>query len=348
MGKLTDIDGLIEIDESELGTSINVSQVQAALNEPEKKSINFSGQEENIIEIDEAQLENKPDTPMTSTTTSTPKQEETTTDAYKAFASILKENGALPDIEDKELETIDSPTAIVGVLNKQLNTVNKTWQENYKKNLVQNLIRDGYIRENQMVKDLPAVVSPEAIKSDEKVAINTIRDFYKNKNIPDAQIDSIIKNTIDVEEEALRLLPYMEEMKTEINNKIAQEIKQREEAEITQKQVFEKSLKESVYNFKEFIPGRPLTDVDKETVFKNIVPVLNKINSDLGKYAPIIAYLDKYNLLEGDMSKILSEVNTNRVSDFEKILSSKKRQVSAGADETVVPIRKRTGYNIYG
>lgn len=355
MGKLDDISGLIEIDESELGTSLNVSRVTKALNDNEdSEDVILTNQtDEGLIEVDEepaSVTKNSGKTEIEEDEVIADDADLSPAETFKAFTTLLKSNGALPHIEDKEIDSVDSATAIVNLLNKQLNIVNKEWQDNYKKNLLGNLMKDGYISEQQIVKNVPKSYSQEDIKSDEKAAMETIRSFYKSKDIPDAQIETIIKNTIDLEEEALRLLPYIDQMKEEHNKKLAEQLKQKEEAEITQKQVFEKTLKDNVYNYKEFIPGRQLSDQDKESVFGNIVPVLNKINSDLGRYAPILAYLDKYNLLEGDMSKILAEATTKKVSKFEELITSKKRSASHGTsfDNVAGKSKSKTGYNIYG
>ncbi len=356
--KLEDIrGGIIEIEESELGAGINIDQIQTSEEEDKENNPAYSNAAE--IEIENEHVESHADNNEQQSQEGSQNNQKSSTegdefgsDAFQAFATLYKKQGGLPDVTDEELGKVESAKGLIELMNKQLNQVNKGWQEEYRKNLFNNLVKDGYIPQDKADAVLPKSFTEEQIKGNEQVALNVIKTFYQMKGVPEAQINSITQGIVDVEEEALKLNPYITDMRTTKEQEIANKIKTQEDTQATQQQNLDSSLKKTVYDYKEFMPGRELSDADKEAVYQNIIPALNKVNSNLEKYAPIISFLDTYNLLDGDMTKLKNESSTKQVSEFEKILQSKKRGQSAGggtgggATGGGVTSKKR-GYSIY-
>lgn len=250
---------------------------------------------------------------------------EDVTNEFTAFALSLDNNGFFPDLEEEELRSIQSEEDLQNAMSKQLNTVLAQWQDQYKKNLLSNLISEGYITKEE-AKNLPLVeFSEESIKGNIDTAKNVIREYYKRLGTVDKQVERIINSTDDLEESALELLPELKKIEANENAKLAEQLKQREELEKQRKLQFEEALKKNTFEFEEFIPGRKLQKKDKQEVFDNIFPVLEKINKDTAKYAPILAYLDKYGFLEGKFGKLINEAKTQSVSELDRILKEKKR-----------------------
>lgn len=324
-----DLNGFIEVEDSELATSggIDVSQLEEEdTSKTEDKTENKTTEETNLIEVKDTEENTSSNTEETNTDESnTQENEEEEINAFHAFSILLKDKGVFPNINDEAFKDINDADSIINLLNSQLDTVNTTWQTNYKQHLVQNLINDGVIKADQVVNQTSKRYSLDDIKGNETAAKATIQAFYKSKDVPESQINTIIDGTLDVEEEALKLQPLLIQADKQKEELIAQRVQNKEQEQLQQQNSFNDQLRKTVYEYKEFIPGRTLSDIDKEDVVNRIPTVLDKINKDLGKFAPILAYLDKYGLIDGDVTKIINEVETKGTSTFEKALNGKKR-----------------------
>jgi len=323
---------LIEVDDNELATGMGIDTTKL---EEEDKANETTTTEEvantKTKEVDDKDTIEVDDAEIAADNAVTPTGEETKEDLpnpFQAFSLLLKDKGVFPNIEDKAFEKIEDADAIVALLNQQLGMVNNTWKDNYLQQLIPNLVQDGYITPQQVAINEVKLYSAEEVKGNEDLAKSTLVNFYRSKNIPDEQITTIVEGILDHEEEALKVLPLLEEEKTRKNKEVAQRLKDQEQQQLQQQMSFNEQLKTNVNNYKEFIPGRVLTDQDKQDVVTRIPTVLEKINGDLGKYAPILAFLDKYGFMDGKMDKLINEASTKNVSDFEKVLNSKKKGTS--------------------
>ena len=323
------LDDFIEVDEQELATgiSIDTSQLDDDADDPNKKKPTET-EDENLIDVDDEEITSKTTGTEESTTVEEEEEEEEEENTFKAFTNLLKEKGVFPNIEEAEFEKVEDADAIVALLNKQLGVVNNTWKDNYTQHLVNNLIRDGVIKPNQVSNPASQKFTAEEITGNADNAKTTLESFYRSKGIPEAQIQTIVDTVLDVEEEALKVLPLIEEEERAKNAAITQRLKAQEEAQLNQQTTFNEKLVTTVNAYEEFIPGRKLTDDDKKDVVGRIPIVLDKINKDLGKYAPILAFLDKYEFLDGKMDKLINEVETKKTDAFSKIMQSKKRGTS--------------------
>ena len=75
----------------------------------------------------------------------------------------------------------------------------------------------------------------------------------------------------------------------------------------------------------EFIPGRKLNKKQREDIYTNIQPTLEKINKNLAKYAPLLSALDKTGILEGNFDKILREAETKHTSGLGEAFKNNKK-----------------------
>ena len=263
-------------------------------------------------------------------------EKEEPVEAIKAFAQDLKQWDFLPDISDEDLKDIKSPDDLAKILNKQLQTVNEEWQNEFIDSLnketggaISHILNGGNIKDFVEVgnSDLKEY-SIDDITESEDIQKKIVSDYYKRKGFNEKRITKLVNESLDLEEDAIDFYKEIQEedkqkfeaLKQNTANKKAQEqafIKQRTE-----------KIKQNVLETKEFIPGRKLTPDVKTKIYDTIPTVLEKINTDLEKYAPMLAYLDYYKLLDGDFSKIIKEETTKGVSALSKVLSSPKGQLS--------------------
>lgn len=252
---------------------------------------------------------------------------------FSAFAASLNDQGFFPDIEDEELEQIDSEETLQEKLAKQLNINFANWQDQYRQNVISNLVKEGYISKEDVKSVIPIEVTPEQIKSDINIAKDEIRRYYKRIGTPVKEIERIINSREDIEESALELNALNRKLDEEENSKLASRMKEQEELVKQQRIQFAEILKQNTFQYEEFIPGRKLKKQDKEEVFDNIEVVLKKINTNLAKYAPMLSYLNKYGILDGDFSKILKEGKTQSISQLEQILKEKKKGTNLNTNQ---------------
>ena len=249
--------------------------------------------------------------------------EQTENSLLSTFAEELKANGILPDVDDEKIKGIGSFEELLETLNEQLVDVQMKWQEEYKSNILKNLVAEGIIKEDQInFKDNKTFTKDDI--SDEDNAKALLEEYYKMKGLPEKRIKRLIDNSIDPEEDALDIFDDYKSLKKEEENKVAKVLEEREKREVALKQELDKKIKEETFKYSEFIPGQKVNDKVKQEVHESIPVVLNKINSDLAKYAPIIAYLDKYGLLDGDFSKIMKVKQTEAVNKFTEALKGGK------------------------
>lgn len=319
------LDDFIEVDEQELasGVGIDTAQLDDDVDDQNKKKTTET-EDEDLLEVSDEEVPVKTEGTEGTTPTITEKEEEEE-NTFRAFTNLLKEKGIFPNIEEAEFDKVEDADAIVALLNKQLGVVNNNWKDNYTQHLVQNLVRDGVINSDQIANPTSQRFTADEVTGNADNAKATLELFYRSKNIPEAQIQTIVDTVLDVEEEALKVLPLLEEADRAKDAAIAQRLKAQEEAQLNQQTSFNDKLVTTVNAYEEFIPGRKLTDDDKKDVVGRIPVVLDKINKDLGKYAPILAFLDKYDFLDGKMDKLLNEVETKKTDAFSKLMQSKKR-----------------------
>jgi len=337
------IDEFIEIEDNEtlFGGNEHLKINIPISKEKKVEQQNTEVEEENLIDTDEYLNSNNDEDDEDEKTVSTKKvegkkitPEETdnsdSEDAiieneFSAFASLLNESGFFPDIEDEELVTIKSEDELQEKLARQLNKTFIDWQDSYKQNLIDNLVKDGHIKKGEVDPNLIMSYSKEDIKGNLEVAKKVHDDFYRRKGLSDKQIKTIISGTEDLEDSALELFDELEVEKNKEKVLLAAKLKEQEGLAAKQRIEFAENLKKNTFEYEEFIPGRKLRKQDKQEVFDNIEPVLKKINQNLFKYAPLLSYLDRYGMLDGSFDKILKEGQTQSVTKLEQILKDKKR-----------------------
>lgn len=331
MSKLFD-DDYIEIDDSEFysedeGLKIDTSDLDETDEKevPDEKDPEVN--EEDLIEIDEDEsetTEEEVEETVEEVTNEEESKSEVDLNEFSAWSSSLQERGFFPDLDENEIKDIESEDDLSDKLAKQLNITFNQWKDARNKNIVELLLKEGYISPQQVSSE-DVSFSDEQIKTDIDVAKNVIQAYYKSKDLSDKEIEKLIDNTDDLEETALDLNKKNESIKSRKKEELANRIKQQEEDALARRQEFQETLKKNTYEVSEFIPGKKVRSNEKEEVFMNINPVFQKINNDLAKYGPILAYLDKYGMLEGKFDTVLKAGKSQGVSELSKVLKEKKR-----------------------
>ncbi|MCP4255521.1 MAG: hypothetical protein GY775_19370 [Candidatus Scalindua sp.] len=334
--KIEEKDTTILVDENDIKeeeNDVTLLEVDdsALTNDETEDTGNDSNSE---LEIEDTDTSNNTEDEVVDTSNENGEDED---NPVSAFGTFLAEEGMLPDIGDEELSAIEDSNGLLEVVKRQLSTEVDRQLDNYKRNVVQNLIKDGYISSDNVIQN-QSVYSEDQIKSDVKTAKSVIETYYKKFGTPDKTIKNIIDSTEDLEEIALELNEKNKVLEDKEKAELADKLKAKEEAARNAQQQLTDTLKDNTFNRQEFIPGKKLRKNEKEEVFLNITPTMNKINGNLAKYAPIISYLDKYGILEGDFSKVLKEGASQNVDKFTEILREKKK--SSGVNK---PRKKSEG-----
>lgn len=293
-------------------------------------NIDESGKQEEPGEIDELfsgveEFEETEETeePIVNEEEETEVEEVDNDSILSKFALELRENGILPDMEEDSLKNINSFEDLLETMGKQLEAVHSNWQAEYKKNIIGNLVAEGLISQDQVNVNERKFFKKEDVETNEDSARAMLKEYYKMKNLPDRKIERLLDNSIDLNEDALDIYDDYKSLVKEEEGKVEKILEERQKKQIELQQQLENKIKETTYSYKEFVPGQKLSDKVKQDVHKNIPVVLKKINDDLGKYAPIIAYLDTYGLLDGDFSKIMKVKQTEAVNKFTEALKTK-------------------------
>jgi predicted transcriptional regulator len=330
------LDNLIEVEDSELetGLAINTSQLEEDNSTEVNDTTKTNTDESDLIDVNDDDVA-KIESSSTSTEKNLERGEEEEeenleedTNPFSAFALLMKDKGLLAEMSDEDFNNINSADDIIKAVNSQLNNTTSEWKNAYKQHLIQNLVNEGLIKQEQVNLPQTNIYSDEEILSDENKARQLLETYYTSKDIPPSQIETIMDALLDIKEEAVKIKPLLEEEKSKRDEEIAQKLKAQEEAQLQQQMSFNEKLQETVNKYEEFIPGRKLSQEDKKDVIQRIPTTLDKINKNLSKYAPILAFLDKYEFLEGKMDSLLQEAETKHVDKFSKIISNKKRGIS--------------------
>jgi DNA-binding transcriptional MerR regulator len=268
--------------------------------------------------------------------------QETPEDVYNIFASELKEANILSDLSDEDIKKIKNTDDLMQAISSQFNI----WADGYKSNLVNNLIQDGIIKPDQLSSNTSKVYSDEDIKSNVEIQKQIAKNYYKSKGIPEKKIDTLIEDTMDLEEDALEFNKELKSHFEEEQKQLAVSLKKKEEDNIKARETFNKTLKDNVFAIEEFA-GRKVKNADKEIVLKNIPSTLTKINQNLAKYAPILAFLDHYKILEGNFEKVVTNAESNVVYKLSKALQEKRSGNSSGTKSNKFNPITSSEYNIY-
>jgi len=337
---MENLDDFLEVDDSEILTGDQHLKIQSPIAEVKKESnitVDKSTQidESELIEVPDEIEVDEDETPEVDVKPSKTTKKETVTqdddesvqfdNEFIAFASSLNDNGFFPDLEDDELTSIKSEEDLQEKLAKQLNVTFSQWQDTYKQSLVDNLIKEGIIKKGEVSKEFSTDYTKDDIRGNLELAKRVHEEYGQRKGLSSKQIQRLINSTDDLEEAAMELYDENADFRKQQQQVIAAKLKEQESLVAKQREQFTEELKKNTFEYDEFIPGRKLRKQDKEEVFDNIEPVLKKINSNLSKYAPMLAYLDRYGLLEGKFDKIVKEGQTKAISSLQQILLEKKK-----------------------
>lgn len=276
---------------------------------------------EDSIEVEEEEEEEveKPTKKSAKTKEVTTEESEEANDPIVYFGKTLKNSGIFADVDDEDIDNLSSLEDLAEVMSRQVEATVEEWKKPAMKEWMNTLIKAGYIKPEQV--NVGNTIKESDIK-DEKTAEKFIRYYYNGK-LPEKSIQKLIDKADDVVEEARGLVPDYNEEQKFLEIKAAKELERQEkEQEIAREQLYQ-DIKKNVDLVSEFIPGKKINSSTKEKVYNNVGNVWQKINNNATKYAPILAYLDHYGILEGKFEAItkIAESDTNK--KFKTLLDSK-------------------------
>jgi hypothetical protein len=248
------------------------------------------------------------------------------------FAKNLQKQGILDVLEDDT--AIEDEEGLYNAISLQVSKTFETWQQEFINELDSKSKKlFNHLKNGGKVEDFVDVHSKinyteytEAdIRANERLQKDIVRDYYKELGLSDDKITKKIERIVDLEEEAIDLKEELDKIKAkkekELEDKTTAE-QSKKEQEIAN---FNKSLETTTLSYEEFIPGKKLSTDIKKKVHGSIRNTWEKVNSDLSKYAPILAYLDYYKILDGDFTKVITDIKTSVVKDVDKTIKTTKR-----------------------
>lgn len=247
---------------------------------------------------------------------------------YKAFAVALIENEVLLDLAENE--DIESEEDLINHVIKTRDTlVNETLAEVNDRSYgaVDFFLNGGTPEEfikNFNNKPETFHFSEDDISDDESVKRKIAEAYFKTKGFDGKKLTKFVTNSIDLDDTSdfLEMQDELAKFDKQKKEELLNKNKENEQRMIKQKEEFNKKLEENTFNTNEFIPGKKIDRKIKEKVFENIPEVLAKVNKDLSKYAPILAYLDHYGILDGKFNTIMKDIETKQTTKLGEILKS--------------------------
>ena len=252
-------------------------------------------------------------------------KEKTTTSTGEAvdpivyFGKTLKSSGIFSSVEDEDIESISSLEDLTEIMGKQLESSLEDWKAPAMQNWVDTLINAGYIKPEQV--NVGNYLKESDIKT-ESVAEKFIRHYYNGK-LNEKSIQRLIDKSDDIVEEAKSLIPEYNDEQKVLEARAAKELEKVEREREAAKERLYTDIKKNVESFTEFIPGKRINSSTKEKVYNSVGNVWQKINNDAVKYAPILAYLDHYGILDGKFDSITKLAESDANKKFKTLLDSK-------------------------
>lgn len=275
------------------------------------------------IDVDENSFE-EPELEVTETKESKGKSSKEIEDNPLAiFAKQLHEDGFLDEIE--ELPNIEDSENLAELLNEQLNKKHQKWQDEYKQDMINNLVKEGLISKDSVntVKEY----TKEDLENESK-AKEFLTERFKEKGFNDKQIKKMLDKSLDITEDALDMYEDYEVSKDKRQKETLAKIEKDKEVARKQAEEFNNNLQKSFYDFNEFLPGKKINKKTQEKLLNKIPDTLNKVNSNLPKYMPILTYLDDIGVLDGKLDILLQAGETKATDRLSEVLKAKKPATS--------------------
>jgi len=261
--------------------------------------------------------------------------EEQEENLYSGIATLLRDEDILDGIQDDDISNITDSETLVKALNNKINqVVDGTLSDINSKshNAISHFINGGteeeYVKAFNNRGDAYTTYTEEDIKDSIEIQ-KKIADTYFRKTSPKMTekvrkrtVDNIVE--IDGEDVVMSLQQELVEMDAQEKEEFAIQEKIKQEERINQQKIFQQTLRDNTLNTVEFLPGRKLDKKTKEKIYNNITPTVDKIQKDFVKYAPILAYLDHYNILDGDFTKVVKDIQTKKNADLGMLFSKHK------------------------
>lgn len=246
-------------------------------------------------------------------------------EVYLEFANHLKED-LFPDATDEELKSVNSMDQIRDLTKKAFTNELYAWKEDYQKSLIENLISTGKIKKEQVEDyNFSTVSSKKELIDNIAAQEQVLLEDYISKGFSEKKAKRLVENELELEDAALEAFESLEKGRLQANKQIAQDVEKSKQDAMDKQESFMSTMKDNTFQYNEFVPGKKVNDKTKAKVFDNIQPVLAKINGDLAKYAPILAYLDHYEMLDVKFKVPMDEAKSKSVKAMGELLSAKKK-----------------------
>ena len=280
-----------------------------------------------LAELDEVKEEEDEDEGTVETVEDT-EEEGTEVNLFSEFAARLRDADIL-DLNDEDLSTITDEESLVTGLNKQItNIVDTTLRDldSRSNGAITHFINGGTVEDFTKSFNKSSILSysEDDIQNDVNIQRKIAEEYINrtsskmSKKMKQASVDNLVD--IQGEDAILEIYQELKELENSDKEAIALENKRKQEQLSKQKEEFNQTLYNNTLAMDEFVPGRKWDKKMKEKVFQNITPTLEKVNSNLAKYAPTLSALDSLGLLDGDFSKVIKEIETKRTSSFAEVL----------------------------
>lgn len=255
---------------------------------------------------------------------------------FRLFANILKDKGSISQIPDDFTEDDDGINALI---EKELEQRKTEWIDSLPETAKYfvDSYREG-VPLNQLLRKEADIDSYEAITTedlkDESTAKSIIKDYYRRIGWTSAEI----KQELDANEEPealeskakMFLGKLVQIEKKERDDLIAESIEKKRLKQSHQKDQVN-SLRNTLKDKKEIIPGAKLTDTERRAIFEGITRFDNEGKNKIMRFREanpdfdlLISYVAL--VLNGDITKMLGTATTKAARDIKNALDTAPEQ----------------------
>jgi hypothetical protein len=260
------------------------------------------------------------------------------------FASLLQEQGLLPNLNLEDLEKSENKVeALVEAFKSELETFKRGFIESFPEELIDmaEAVSKGLpfeqIKDSKIKQINYSSLSESKLSESEDLQKSIINDYLLEKGFKRDKIDKFIEKYEDsgeLESEAKEALGELKEIFKEKEENIKKSfIQQQRELEDNNKKII-KDIETKVLSANEIIPGRKISEEIKRKTLDSMLKIVDQTRDGVAlngimaarskdpiKFDMNVAYLMNITNNFTDWSKLINSVKTSAVKDFERILS---------------------------
>lgn len=301
---------------------------------------NNNGDEEEVFVIEDTDVDDDNKGEENIDPAGTHSDSSSSTLTLQTLISAMRTEGYLPNATEEEIKSISKPSDIAELIKREIET-----------NEYNDLPDDAAqalkaIRNGAKWDEIVAFKKQEAfnnsleitdIKGDDDSSIENrkavLAQYYKRTTqFNDAKIDKLIQNFINTGTDESEAIDALKELK-ELDKTVLEEFnkKQEENAKLAKQKQEERvtTLKKTINETKEIIPGITLNQKQKDSLFKSIVEPVAKTASGI----PVNDFTNKYNTDENFRLKVHAlTILTNNFSDLGAFEAKTKKSALSKLD----------------